>query len=105
MRQKANAEPSIAPLLTKSISQMQAMALVHALQGRELRDTVAVSRLLTGIAQAVEHATGVGVRADSAAVLQTVCIRNADSVAVALVLNELTLNAAKHKSNEYGAGK
>ena len=97
LRQNVSGDVALAPFLEKAISQLQAMAAVHDLQGRELREGVTLDGMVREIAKSVERATGVqigydGKGRDSA----TSQLRENDAVAVALVLNEIIMNAAKH---------
>ena len=59
LRQLANMHGTLAPLLDKAISQLQAMAVVHGLHGRELRDGVILDGLVAEITKSVERTTGV----------------------------------------------
>jgi PAS domain S-box-containing protein len=97
LRQAGSGHGALAPFLEKAISQLQAMAAVHDLQGRELREGVTLDGMVREIAKSVERATGIPIAYDAkgreAATSQ---LRESDAVAVALVLNEIIMNAAKH---------
>jgi PAS domain S-box-containing protein len=97
LRQHASGHAGLAPFLDKAISQLQAMAAVHDLQGRELRDGVTLDGMVREIAKSVERATGVQIAYDGKGRDNEMSqLRESDAVAVALVLNEIIMNAAKH---------
>lgn len=97
LRQHLSGQAALAPFLEKAISQLQAMAAVHDLQGRELREGVTLDGMVREISKSVERATGVEVSYDGKGrETATLQLRESDAVAVALVLNEIIMNAAKH---------
>lgn len=101
LRQHASGHAALAPFFEKAISQLQAMAAVHDLQGRELREGVTLDGMVKEIARSVERATGVQVTYDGKGAESKVSqLRENDAVAVALVLNEIIMNAAKHGAGE-----
>lgn len=97
LRQNANSRAALAPFLEKAISQLQAMATVHDLQGRQLRESVMLNEMATEIGKSVERTTGVKVSYEIKGREGPVPeLRETEAVAVALVLNEIVMNAAKH---------
>lgn len=106
LRQLANMHEPLAPVLAKAVSQLQAMAVVHGLHGRDWREGVALVGMVTEIAKSVERTTGVQIKcnADLQEDHRSVHLRESEAVAVALVVNELILNAAKHGSIAPGKG-
>jgi PAS domain S-box-containing protein len=99
LRQHATGHSTLAPFLEKAISQLQAMAAVHDLQGRDLRDGVTLDAMVREIAKSVERTTGVEVGYEAKGRESAATeLRESDAVAVALVLNEIIMNAAKHGS-------
>jgi PAS domain S-box-containing protein len=100
LRQHATGHATLAPFLEKAISQLQAMAAVHDLQGRDSRaEGVTLDGMVREIARSVERTTGVEVGYESKGRdSATSELRESDAVAVALVLNEIIMNAAKHGS-------
>src|SRR6185295_19560661 len=85
LRQLANMHEPLAPVLAKAVSQLQAMAVVHGMHGRDWRDGVALGEMVTEIAKSVERTTSVQVRCigDSG---DEVHLRESEAVAVALVV-------------------
>jgi PAS domain S-box-containing protein len=99
LRQLANREDALQSALGKAIVQLQAIAVIHGLQGQELREDVPLVGMIEEIATSVERATGATVEYDSAAhdPDRAVCVREREAVTIALVLNELMMNAVKHR--------
>jgi PAS domain S-box-containing protein len=95
LRQLANMHEPLAPVLAKAVSQLQAMAVVHGLHGRDWHDGVALAGMVSEIAKSVERTTGVQVKCNNGCD-DDAHLRESEAVAVALVVNELILNAAKH---------
>ncbi len=99
LRQLANRDDALSPALGKAIVQLQAIAVIHGLQGQELREDVPLTGMIEEIASSVERATGVTVEYDPAAgnADSVVCVKENEAVTIALVLNELMMNAVKHR--------
>ena len=99
LRQLANRDDALGPALGKAIVQLQAIAVIHGLQGQDLREHVPLAGMVAEIASSVERATGVVVDYDAAAGDDDapVCVKESEAVTIALVLNELILNAVKHR--------
>lgn len=97
LRQFAAAHPDIAPLLAAAAGQVQSVAMVHGLQGRSSSGRVELCDLVRSVAASVETLMQTRI----AAAVPPECdpcllIVESDAVPVALVLNELILNAVKH---------
>ncbi|HEX2828522.1 MAG TPA: PAS domain-containing protein [Burkholderiales bacterium] len=99
LRQLADRDDALGPPLSKAIVQLQAIAVIHGLQGQELRENVPLVGMLGEIASSVERATGAVIEYDAAAVRDDapVSVRESEAVTIALALNELMMNAAKHR--------
>ena len=99
LRQLAAAHPELRPAMGQAISQVQTVAVIHGLQSRTAAGQVALCELVPSIAASVESlmrgrfSLDVAVSRSHAAL---VC--EAEAVAVALLLNELMVNAVKHGS-------
>lgn len=98
LRRDANKMPQARVAIEAAIGQVQAVAVVHGLQGRIAQHPIMVCELLPAIAGMVSGLTGVamqltGVRAGRG----HLHVRENETVAVALVLNELATNAVKHR--------
>lgn len=98
LRREAGKRPEAAAVIDAAIAQVQAVAIVHGLYGLAVRHSVPLSELLTTLVGSVRDLTGArideseGVRPGEGRLL----IRESETVAVALILNELITNAAKH---------
>jgi PAS domain S-box-containing protein len=99
LRQLANRDDALQPALGKAIVQLQAIAVIHGLQGQELREDVPLTGMIDEIASSVERATGSVVEYDPASgnAETVVCVKENEAVTIALVLNELMMNAVKHR--------
>lgn len=95
LQQHAARDPAVGPMLTEAVGQVQAIAQVYGLQvgaGGPLR----VADVLRAIAASVQRTFGrtIGVYASDEATRWL--MPEADSIPVALTLNELLTNAIKH---------
>jgi two-component sensor histidine kinase len=99
LRQLASRDDALGPILGKAIVQLQAIAVIHGLQGQDLREDVALAGMIEEIACSVERATGAVVEYDATDRKdgEPVCVKEAEAVTMALVLNELMMNAVKHR--------
>lgn len=96
LRQLANNDPRTSATLEKVISQLLAMAVVHGVTGRDLHEGVALSEMVTEIARSVERISGKDVKIAQAANAAGPSINTNEAVPIAIILNELVLNATKH---------
>jgi PAS domain S-box-containing protein len=98
LRQIANRDSALGPALGNAIVQLQAMAVIHGLQGQELLEGVPLAGMIEEIAKSVERATGSTVEYDPGRGSPDgiVCVRENEAVGIALVLNELMMNGVKH---------
>ena len=106
LRQHADGHPEIRPLMDAAITQIQAVAAIHGLQGKQADSRVNLCDLVSGIASTVGGLTNArivpSIMADSAMPAQ---IAGNEAVAVALILNELIMNAVKHSTVAEGGTK
>lgn len=97
LRQLGNRDPTLSAVLEKAISQLLAMAVVHGVTGRELHDGVVLGEMVTEIVRSVERTTGTTILMQSnGGEADYPRLSANEAVPVALVLNELVLNAVKH---------
>ena len=99
LRQLANRDVALQVALGKAIVQLQAIAVIHGLQGQELREDVPITGMIEEIATSVARATGVPIEYEAPIgdADDVVCVKENEAVTIALVLNELMMNAAKHR--------
>lgn len=97
LRQFAVAHPDLAPHLAAAAGQVQSVAMVHGLQGRSSSGRVELCDLVRNVAASVETLMQTRIAADVPSECDPcLLIVESDAVPVALVLNELVFNAAKH---------
>jgi PAS domain S-box-containing protein len=105
LRRHVASTPALGHVLDAAVAQVQSMAIVHGLQGQGALGSIAVHEMVPAIALHVASLTGVQVdvagQQPSAGALR---VTEGEAVGVALILNELMLNAAKHGSQQAGAG-
>lgn len=97
LRREAGKRPDAREAIEAAIAQVQAVAVVHGLYGRVTRHSVLLCELLPAVVGTVSELTGVAIPMEN--LLEAdgkLLIRESETVAVALVLNELVTNAVKH---------
>jgi PAS domain S-box-containing protein len=99
MRQHAQNNGLCSSVIEKAISQINVVATIHGLQGKETGEDVALLQMLTAISHALKEfipaqlASPISITGDL-----TLHLDRDESVPIALALNELMVNAAKHGS-------
>ncbi len=94
----ANSREVFAYLLTQAISQVQSIAVIHGLQGEAANEQVHVRSLVSAIAQALQSLRKTPVVVRISPHWPACTLAEQEAVPVALVLNELILNAIKHST-------
>jgi PAS domain S-box-containing protein len=98
LRRWAGRHPALASVLTDAISQVRSIAVIHELQGRSTGEPVLLCELLPMIAGSVENLFDAQVRLRVRNRRETmVALADAETVPLAIVLNELLMNAGKHQ--------
>jgi hypothetical protein len=89
--------PELGPMLKTAIAQVQLIAVVHGIQADATHDGILLCEITPAIARIVESLTdsriAIHVMVDMPRAAQ---IRERESVPIALILNELLVNAVKH---------
>lgn len=99
LRREAGYHPQVRELIEAAISQVQSVAVVHGLNASDGGRDVSLCELLPALVGAVSRLHGVHVeRIDNRAACGQMRIKESESVAVALILNEIVTNAIKHAS-------
>lgn len=97
LRRDAAKHPEARPILESAINQVQSIAVVHGLHGRVTQQGVMLCELLPAICDSISTISAVTVTVDGipkgCGVLR---IQENETVAMALILNELISNAVKH---------
>lgn len=97
LRNVAGEHPETAPFIDAAIAQIRSIGIVHGLHARDTRRGLRVGEVLMAIAGAVESLTGAHVVPHVILEGATPAdIAEGEAVAVALILNELIMNAVKH---------
>jgi PAS domain S-box-containing protein len=96
LRQLAGEQAEIEPVVNKAIAQLQAVAIVHGLKGRDGSTDILLREMLPAIAQSVQDVLQIVMRVDVPADDGSFTLLSEnEAVPVALIMNELLLNAAK----------
>lgn len=82
--------------INQVIGQVHSIAVIHGLQGSTTADRVRLSELVCAIAGGIESLWGTPIHVDTPQWWKACYIIPSEAVPVALVLNELILNAVKH---------
>ncbi|HEX7636605.1 MAG TPA: PAS domain-containing protein [Noviherbaspirillum sp.] len=97
LRQHADAHPQVSPIIDRAIAQVQTVAVVHGLQGKTMDNEIVLCEMVPMIARTVKSVLpsrpAIEVYVD---VPQRIRVSEQESVSLALVLNELIMNSAKH---------
>ncbi len=97
LRREVGKHPEAKTAIEAAIAQVQSVAVVHGLHGRVTQHTIMLCELLPAIVNNVSELTGVTIRREG---VREGCgelrIKDSETVAVALILNELATNAVKH---------
>ena len=104
LRQHLGDKPLLRPLLESTSSQVYAIAAVHGLQGEASGAAINLRMLVARVAASVSGIMHESiVLSERCASLGAYIVNEEESVAVAIVLNELMMNAAKHRAPGTGA--
>jgi len=102
LRQFARKHPETADLIHQAIGQVQGISVIHGLQGRAVTSSVRVCELTGAIADVIQNLWQTPVALDIPPVWRPCVIADSEAVPIALVLNELILNAVKHGGKASG---
>ncbi|MDD2711500.1 MAG: MASE1 domain-containing protein [Simplicispira sp.] len=96
MHQFNRTHPTVQGPMTQLIGQVQSIAVIHGLQGRANIDQVRLCELTCAVATGLQTLWQVPIALDIPHGWQPCRLHHSEAVPVALVLNELILNAIKH---------
>ncbi len=102
LRQFANKNPETAEALNEAISQVQGISVIYGLQGRAVTSSVRLCELTEAIAAELEKLWQTPIILTRAPNWMPCIIALQEAVPIALILNELILNAVKHGGKENG---
>ncbi len=105
LRRHVGSTPPYGHVLDAAIAQVQSMAIVHGLQGRGALGSIGLAEMVPAIARHVSALTGVTLDMETLPTGESpLRVAEGEAVGVALILNELMLNAAKHGAKAGEAG-
>lgn len=102
LRQFTYKHPQLEEPISHAISQVKGMSVVHGLRGRAADGTVHLCELCAEIADQVSALWQTVIRFDLPPGWQPAGVADDEAVPIALILNELILNAAKHGGRNHG---
>jgi PAS domain S-box-containing protein len=95
LQQQVVESPEAGAALKKAIARVRAVAVVHGLQG-EAYSQVALCDVVRAISQDLQELTTLPLRLEMVPHFKPVLLADAESVPIALIVNELLFNAVKH---------
>lgn len=102
LRQYSRRHPEMSDTINHAISQVQGISVVHGLQGHAVTSSVRLCELTSAIADEIQSMWQTPVVVDIPACWTPCVIAEREAVPVALILNELMLNAVKHGGKVHG---
>lgn len=100
--QFAKRHPEIADPINQAIGQVRGISVIHGLQGRAVSSSVRLCELTGAIAEEIQSLWRTPVVLDMPAAWVPCLLAEREAVPIALVLNELILNAVKHGGKAQG---
>ena len=106
LRQQANEYPEVSAIIDQAIAQIRAVAVIHGLQGMASDSEVVLCEMVPTIVSAVEAVLSPRIAFDiHVDVPQRIRVQEQETVPLALILNELIMNSAKHAIVESGVSR
>jgi PAS domain S-box-containing protein len=102
LREFGRNHPETMEPISQAVGQVQSIAVIHGLQGRSTLDQVRLCELTAEVAAGIDSLWHTSINVAIPAQWVPCLITEAEAVPVALVLNELILNAVKHGDTTYG---
>ncbi|MBI2749852.1 MAG: PAS domain-containing protein [Burkholderiales bacterium] len=102
LRQFTAAHPESTDVINQAINQVHSIAVLHGLQGRKSMDTVRLCELTSAIAGDVQAVWQVPILIDIPPRWIAGIVAESEAVPMALVINELIVNAVKHGGKASG---
>ncbi|HQY38620.1 MAG TPA: MASE1 domain-containing protein [Giesbergeria sp.] len=93
--------PELHGPITQVIGQIHSISVIHGLQGRANADQVRLCELISAVAANIESLWHTPIHVDIPTPWEPCRVNPTEAVPVALVLNELMLNAVKHGGKEH----
>lgn len=102
LRQFAQHHPETAVPIHQAISQVLGISVIHGLQGRAVTSSVRMCELTGAIAGEIQNLWQTPVNVDIPPAWIPCVIAESEAVPLALILNELIVNAVKHGGKTHG---
>ena len=102
LRQFAQKHPETADPINQAIGQVQGISVIHWLQGRTDTSSVRLCELTSAIADEIQNLWQTPVTVDIPPLWTPCVIVEKEAVPLALVINELVVNAVKHGGKAFG---
>jgi PAS domain S-box-containing protein len=102
LRQFAQNHPEMTDAINQAIGQVQSMSVIHGMQGRAVTSSVRLCELTGAIADEVQKLWQTTVALDIPMDWKPCVIAEREAVPIAVILNELILNAVKHGGKAQG---
>lgn len=102
LRQFARTHPKLNEPINQVIGHMQSVSVIHGMQGRAILSSVRLCELTAAIAQEIQNLWQTPVIMDIPAPWTPRLIAEEETVPIAMILNELILNAVKHGGRAHG---
>ncbi|MBY0410770.1 MAG: PAS domain S-box protein [Burkholderiaceae bacterium] len=100
LRQYAHKQPGMAEPINQAISQMQSVSVIHGMQGRAEPMSIRLCELTSEIAAEIQLLWRTPIQMDIPWDWEYHVVKENEAVPMALVLNELILNAVKHSDDK-----
>lgn len=105
LREFGRQHPEAAEPVSQVVGQVQSVAVIHGLQGRASSGQVRLCELTLAVASGIDSLWNASIAVDIPAPRSPLLVAQVDAVPVALVLNELIINAVKHGDLSLGGVK
>jgi two-component sensor histidine kinase len=103
LRRIGGCHPGSQAMIDAAVAQVQAVAVVHGMYGRVTDHSIPLRQLLPEVVRSVSELTGMAIACHGAEDGgRASSLSENETVAVALILNELITNAVKHTSAQLG---
>lgn len=105
LREFGRQHPEAAEPVSQVVGQVQSVAVIHGLQGRASSGQVRLCELTLAVASGIDSLWSASIVVDIPDPRDPLLVAQVEAVPVALVLNELILNAVKHGDPSLGGVK
>ncbi len=93
-------DKALAEIIDQAVTQIQSIAIIHGLQGRSRNEGVDLNELLTAVTLSIRSIWRKQITLEISSAPISGQIKETEAVPIALILNELITNAAKHHDGD-----